>query len=372
MSKKYKEYFDNISPDDKLVENTRKKMLEELNRPAKNYNIKPIVTAAACFLFTVSSIIIVPKLNSPQIAQTPSFTTETTTTTLLSESTTKIEEISQYQTSASIKKETQPIITFTDKEIITTVSETEKSVQILEQTQVYSETVITDEVVETNTPLQITEISLSAVPVTESEIVVTTVPVSETTSVNVRPGQSGGKITSVTDPIECCTITESRISYFTEIKEGDIILNINQGYDYVYNYPDEPLIISNERVEEFFGKNIIPYILSENFTDTKCIGYKYDVDFSSGIIYTFGTETAPDKKTGKFISMSVGEEIPECGYDISYINPVLTEIDGRNFVFGSLYGTNTFACSFENMGVNFKFFFKGYSISEILEIIMSV
>ena len=67
MSNRYKDYFDNISPDKKLTEDTLKKMREEMSNEKKpvRFDIRPFAAVAACAAVTVSALLLSPDLGKP-------------------------------------------------------------------------------------------------------------------------------------------------------------------------------------------------------------------------------------------------------------------------------------------------------------------
>lgn len=69
----YKKYFDKISPDNRLIEDTKKKMMEELNstvyKEKKNIVVyRRIAAAAACLAIVGSAVVMVPKLKNVPVS----------------------------------------------------------------------------------------------------------------------------------------------------------------------------------------------------------------------------------------------------------------------------------------------------------------
>lgn len=66
MSNRYQNYFENIKPDESLVNDTIRKMQEELYSAKKpvSFNIKPVAAVAACVAVTASAIIFSPGMNN--------------------------------------------------------------------------------------------------------------------------------------------------------------------------------------------------------------------------------------------------------------------------------------------------------------------
>lgn len=82
----YKKYFDKISPDSRLLEDTRKKMMEELNSTVYQENrhlivYRKIAAAAACFIIVGSAVIMVPKLKNVPVSPGPGASVMTDQTT---------------------------------------------------------------------------------------------------------------------------------------------------------------------------------------------------------------------------------------------------------------------------------------------------
>jgi len=87
MSNRYKKYFENITPDQSLMDDTIRKMQEELksDKKAVIFDIRPVAAIAACVAVTASAVIFSPGLKKPDISdphdQAVENVTETTANT---------------------------------------------------------------------------------------------------------------------------------------------------------------------------------------------------------------------------------------------------------------------------------------------------
>lgn len=419
MSNNYKKYFDNISPDKKLTEETIQRMNEELNRKGvKNFNIAPFVVAAACIAVTASAVIFAPDLkkeiNTDSIMtdkEAVEIVSETTVTTIsklessgVSETTEEMIISSSYSSdesqsscvSSTEQTRTDSAASNTESAAGPVVSSSKATSYTVTEIPASGTSASLSKITSINSTQESTEVT--TVPsVSETETVTTTEAVisetlsssyseevsKETTLPNLRPGNPDGdkEVTTVPEYNEEPTCSSTSVtanagdgeSYYDTVWVDDTEININYGFEYNYAYPYTADRISIRDAEELMDCSFVPSLLKENFPDTTGVYTRNDKSFRNGVCFTFGEETALDRKSGRFVSMAVSRENLLLGYEASYLNPVFSQVDGKNIIFGTAGGfDDVYFCSFEYNGINYRFLFKGYTPDEMIQTIRSL
>lgn len=419
MSNKYKKYFDNISPDKKLTEETIQKMHEELNRKGvKNFNIAPFAVAAACIAVTASAIIFAPDLKKEinidsimtdkEAVETVSETTVTTVSRSESSSVSKTTGEMIISSSYSSDGSQSAFVSSTEQvctdSVVSNSATTTEPVVVSSQTTSYTVTrvpvsstsVSSSKVTSIYSTPESTEVT--TIPsVSETEAVLTTETVisetlsssyseesmPETTLPNLRPGNPNGdmEVTTVPAYSEAPTCSSNVVttnvsageSYYDTVWVGYTEINVNYGFEYNYAYPYTADRISIRDAEELMDCSFTPSVLKEGFPETTGVYTRNDKSFRNGICFTFGEETSLDRKSGRFVSMAVSKENLLLGYEASYLNPVYSQVDDKNIIFGTAGGfDDVYFSSFEYNGINYRFLFKGYTPEEMIQTIRSL
>lgn len=404
MSDRYKKYFDNISPDEKLVEKTKQKMLDELYKKNKVFNIRYYAAVAACLAFVISAVVLAPSLvNSPLKHGTETGThaaaehiTESTVTDVCETSPPSEKEtdactditsvcqndtekiylttlVSSAETENSHKDENtfSESMTSTESDIvtdITSLSHAPETSEIPETSETYFNTQTTEGM---GIPISAIEGSeFVTVTVYSSSDLILRPGVSETTDITAECTTT---VTQHTDLTEMTSVSYDTSEFCSEIDVDGRTIFLNMGFEYEYNFPAYAQKVSMENARTHFGKSFVPPPLLELYPQETGYANKYDRDYSEGICYVFGEETYIDKLSGRFVSMTVSNSETSYGYNISCIRPVSTVINGEEYIFGTMeIYKNVYFCQFIHDEIYYKFLFKGYSAEEMMEIILAL
>ena len=388
----YKKYYDKVSPNQKLIEETKAKMFEELES-SQERNItfmttsRRYIAAAACFVLIGATLAIVPNLSKMPVGNN---IPEATTTTTIVVTQAVVDETISY--SESISTTTQPVgttyikydTTVSSELVDTVISSTSdtlpvQSITTYSQTQAVSQTQSVGEV--TQTPVSKTEVQVTTVSdkvttqsnesvsseVTEVTTISTVSQVSEittlpvTTTKNYKPG--------VTEPsTEITTTVSHSISvednyYVEEIAEiGDVC--INRSYDYEFLAFSSVSFVTRDDASEFF--DAIPKALVDGNEDIVGIVQQYDNTFKNGVGFNFISDT------GKEIFLSLGKGHPVERYKVYGDNLQKNVInDCEYFITQVTKYSDVYICTFTKNDMYYNFKFEGYTPAEIFKILLS-
>lgn len=399
----YKKYYDKVSPDQKLVDETKIKMLEELAKTQRE-NItfwtasRRYIAAAACFVLIGATIAIVPNLQKIPVAENNINKNAVTTTVtsikpddealpVTSVTTQKEDKIVSEKVTTVTSDTRQDITALTGITLQTTVSskQSDTNSQSVRETTVYSENTTQSEV---NTqPTQTDKPDTPAVtqpPVTTqkpeissfSEPIVTDVPDVPQTTTGVlattpavtttkifKPGGATTDITTQAVSQSSSDITGEKNFYTKEISGiGEVCVNLS--YDYESVLFSNVSLVTRDDAAEFF--DAIPTKLVDENVEIIGIAEQYDNTFKNGISFDLSDEH------GRNAFISIGKGTFAHRYKVYCKSPEITVIDGCDYNITEITKyDDVFICTFskDNMYYNFKF--EGYTIEEIFDILLS-
>ncbi len=413
--KDYIKYFDKISPDNKLVEDTKRRMTEELNSTVYQENhiivYKKIAAAAACFAIVGSAVLIVPKLKNAPVSTKPAITSVSSQPDgngLICE-TTVSDPGKGITTSLTIKtKESVPgssaelPVTTANKENtkspvvsqpVKSKSVSESSVSVSESVRAAESSGNTDKTVDPDNSGVVTEnaVSSAAETVTQRSSDENSVKDPEISdSIHSIGGGSGSEQTSA-DPVQNQDKNETKEYTYNGEK---YIVNLLSNVDYIsesekasddssyncYHYKnnsDEKKEKCYSEIRAFAEKNSFD---SDDIVPEYLIDNKNDFSLSVGedfFIYEF--DPSHSGASGKdFISLGISgtssdPAIKPAGYNmISTDKMVSNSINGIDFYLGNLVKDKCYCVSFEHNGLQYRILFKEYDFGDIIKYIQTL
>lgn len=404
----YKKYFDKVSPEQNLVEQTKKKMYDELNNQSSSKNniresfIRYGILAACAVIATVS-VAVVPKPGKTNITdqdciqsnnQIDKSSTDIQYTSLTQKNTNignsvvasessdvgsaeKITVIDGYVT-------TNPVYYFDKNESDFGNSVKNTSAATNKGTQSVSIPKHTSDNFQTSSPKLTQIIVTSAIPVSDVVTMpaITVPPITTivgtadsvisytTTCPDYRPGLpdiTGGTNDGDSD-------VPDHVYYIADVQtynySGKIYMNIENEYkapSFTNSIPS-----SMDEVKKYFGKDICPQQLIDQYPDY-LIKAEGNCSLENGIGMIFGEYTGLDLKNSKYVVMSASDNNNTClGYTIFSANPLYTSINGKTYTFSVLSQyPDAYFCSFEQDGIYYNFCFKNYDLADIIQLILS-
>ena len=424
MNDRYKKYFDSISPEKKLTEDTLAKMYEELNcvSEPKKFDIKLWAALAVCTAAAVSAVLFSPDIknignsNSDNLpaAENPSVTLNTTVCTsectgshthsiVLTELSQGIScEYTDSLVSSSVQDpaavpESKPSsgTAVTDKTSSEPVLTAGGKVTTPEKVDVTEKNTETEKVTEVTTKAE-TRVTADATLPSFNEPELTHACTTAKNPEGGLPPQATTKVTSLDTPVSTMVSSESASipdvedpavqptaeptskppgaeNWYTEYIDGYEI-KINYA-EYCYDNSvgnEEPVELS--KAEEVLGKGIIP----ESALSMSSEHYSYagagDSSFDYGFCMSIGTTGIPVADQDDYILFSVSpSDYSTSGYTPVYYNPSYTYINGRSLCFGvadELPGV--YFCTFNKNNLRYRIMVRGYSLYDLVYIITNM
>lgn len=408
----YKKYFDQVSPEQNLIEDTKKRMLQELNNSSVNnkkctkISFMRYGVLAACAAIAAVSVAMVPKPVKTNIPDSDSvadenqidrtFTDTQTTSSVTKKKTTSVNS-AVIPSVSSVGTENDQIISG----IITTVNSYPPDSNVPQQINTKNSSPVTTTTISkyyTDVPKQTVGHTQSepSSPTLNSETVAVTTnlpcctmpvtyPASSTvpeTSTNTgcqtlpefKPGSSPNK-DPATDIGGGPPLGGADHVYYNEYVEADGYSgNINVNIENEYYAPrfKNTVSISLDMAQRYFGTDICPQILKDQYPDFVVqTDDKYGLENGVGMI--FGEYSGLDVKDSKYIVMAVSEmESNPLGYMLYMGNPLQTYINENGYTFAVLSQyTDTCFCSFQRDGLYYNICFKGYNLTDIVQLLLS-
>ena len=382
---KFKKYYSKVLPDQKLVEDTKEKMIEEIMKddiPQKPsiFVLNKYMAFAACVALTVVALLLVHNLqNKVPVTETEMCQTQTGSQSYNNSQTDKIrsdstaadtkKSTSYHNKDQANKKDSESVVTtapFYQKSTIADTIENKKTNQTHRHTEAYIPDVIPVTPERSDKITQAQTEAVKETPITAPSAPATNVV---TTDINLKPGVTANSKIVVPPPTN--PDSEHVKPQYSVITVGENIINLNNSYVYDNNIPAERKEVSVSKADEYFGTEVIPQGLRENYPDTVGWADKYDPDYNSGIGFIFGTESPFYKSNTSFIAMNVAKTDPFYGYSFKCENPVYTEINGCSYNIGIFSDSlsEIYYCRFSKNGICYNLCFKGYSIEKAMQIV---
>lgn len=397
----YKKYFDKISPDNRLIEDTKKKMMEELNSTVykeKNHIVvyRKIAAAAACFAIVGSAVVMVPKLRNAPVStkKNPSVQinqSESTSVTSIAESEKSLSTSVYSKINEQVSKKTsvEPAVTSAYTNAGTSKSVSASSVEA-----------------SVNNGRPVTSAKVTEKPVTESKTKETEAVSEAPVSSNVSEKPVSEVKTSSSNNIETSFHGIGGSENYTHSEEtsseSSIIIRQVDGFDYTINLIsnvispklgedrnktvkteyfrkqngiDEiiPLIEDMVSSTGFDNKDVIPmgFISSEDFNDI------YLECTSNDMVFEFNPFNSGAGEE-KFISFAVSKngEIGNimkpigslCVTDLKGIDNSVFSDDGM-FI-GYIPSASCYCVSFDINGLKYRILFNGYEFDDVIDYIL--
>ena len=397
----YKKYFDKISPDNRLIEDTKKKMMEELNSTVykeKNHIVvyRKIAAAAACFAIVGSAVVMVPKLRNAPVStkNNPSVQinqSESTSVTSIAESEKSLSTSVYSKINEQVSKKTsvEPAVTSAYTNAGTSKSVSASSVEA-----------------SVNNGRPVTSAKVTEKPVTESKTKETEAVSEAPVSSNVSEKPVSEVKTSSSNNIETSFHGIGGSDNYTHSEEtsseSSIIIRQVDGFDYTINLIsnvispklgedrnktvkteyfrkqngiDEiiPLIEDMVSSSGFDNKDVIPmgFISSEDFNDI------YLECTSNDMVFEFNPFNSGAGEE-KFISFAVSKN-GEIGNIIKPIGSLcVTDLKGiDNSIFsddgmfiGYIPSASCYCVSFDINGFKYRILFNGYEFDDVIDYIL--
>lgn len=392
MSNRYKEYFDNISPDKKLTEDTLRKMREEMSMEKKRirFDIRPFAAVAACAAITVTALIISPDLKNtsgkPDIndaaVENAAVTAEaeiTVSDLSVSDSSaayiayntvSETEAVTTGISSVSVKESEHcvslvPSVTHRTEQVKSSVSSLSASETDIKSEEIITEAAVTQQVV---VPA-FTENIVTDEPESPKE----TEKITQTARPDLRPGQVHDS-TDVTVPQSTVPpLIDNSFTFYKTEKVFGTEIYLNYGVDYYCPVPRNVIPRAISYAEEKFDLKVLSESITDNYDITSCYSDSRDPELDYGICITIGDETDLDSFSGKFISITAALDEPYYGFDQSYFESVFTNIKGNSYLFGIDRNlSDVYFCRFSKNGLSYKIAFKGYSLDEAVSFVSQI
>jgi len=402
-SNEYKKYFDNVSPDQELVNRTRNMMLSELGTDASSGGIRKISykkygMIAVCAAAAAVAIIASPKIGSSD--KNSFINTEINNSA-------EVTSVSEKYNSAEITT------AVTDKNGVTGVLSTSPKTKVSDHplsrqtadnsvlTEVYSAVTIDSSSNNTKIPAvssvpvssEVTEAQTAAPPVNDetgipSETVQADKPeVSVTVIPNFRPGVTSSSETTYisvssetaahsTDGVPDNREPSDNNDYVETVKAVyngiEYSVNINKEYDYSTPRIMDKDSIGIQTAENYFGKDFLPSFVYDDKSSLRIFVSDID-DPGTGIYFVSGTQTLLSDRNSRFAAIAVSDNGTDLRYSVPYENEAVpTEIGPcRTVIWQLVQYDDVYICSYIKNGYRYDICFKGYSINEITEIIMN-
>ncbi len=386
----YKKYFDQVSPEQNLIEETKKKMLDEINKPlvcsSKNTRVSFIRYGilTACAAAAAVSVALVPKPANTHISDSDncsgnnqvdrSFTTVTdlSATTIISSKKTS-SPIKNPNYSENIENTCQTPVTPNNAD---SVNDTDTTVPVTEvPTQSITRTIETAVPQYTSAPSQTAYVPPQTRPQTDSIHTAPQCTVVVTAPAGYRPGASGGNqeggpvnTPMVTQP--CCLEQIYKIEK-AEISGIETDIYVNVEYDYIAPLLKNTTDVSAEDAAQYFGDGYCPGNLSNMYPDFK-MKMPEEYGLEDGMCMIFGEHTGLDEKNSKFAVVTLSKGYTNLKYAAFSYKPLLTVINGTQYSFTALSQYNdVYFCSFEKNGFYYDLCFKGFDLDQIIETLLS-
>ncbi len=406
----YKNYFDKISPDNRLIEDTKKKMMEELNSTVykEKHNIfvyRRIAAAAACFAIVGSAVVMVPKLkNAPVSNNNNSSVKIEQTDTSCSESVSESEKSSSASVESKIKESTykksstELNITVTDTDLSKAVSVTDTPVNSGKKAVSSKETEKKDTSYNT-IPKESDTVSVSEPPATENKPESkapeeTNIPDTEENEFHGAGGvdqKEDSKTPSGAD------VTEDSSTFSIQIGSENYTVNLISSAYFKNHILNDNEIIQSDYLRKSAGKEkIISTVESKtskcgfNVKDSVPLDFiiKNDVNdlsfecTSSDLIL----EINPSNSSAggeKFISFAVSGKgevgnimKPKgtlCAAELNGIDNSIFDQNGNEGVYiGFIPSTSSYCASFDLNGFKYRIMFNGYEFEDVIDYLQNL
>lgn len=406
----YKKYFDKISPDSRLIEDTKKKMMEELNSTVykeKNHIVvyKRIAAAAACFAIVGSAVVMVPKLKNVPVSTNNNSAIqieqkETSSVTISSEAEKSSSVSSKEKESASNKSSTESVVTSADKNSVKPVSVSVTEAPVNNKQQVISSKETVNKTIPSDKPNSESKaVSVPEAPV--SSAVTEKVIIDET-----KPGSSDGDDTRFHGIGGSDAALPSEDGLNSDTNEETIVCKQIGNKNYNINLISSAVFYSHiveqkEKVKsEYFKKSdgqdtivskiegmasgcgfddkaVIPlnFILSDDSNDIslECT--------SNDLIFEFNPSNS-SAGGEKYISFAVSKKgdvgykmKPKgklCATELNEIdNSIFSESNNEGVYIGVISSNECYCVAFDFDGLKYRVLFNGYEFEDVLNYIQT-
>jgi len=398
-SNEYKKYFDNVSPDQELVNRTRNMMLSELRADTESGTIRKISykkygMIAVCAAAAAVTIIVSPKigsrdnkfLNKPEINNSAEVTSVSENSNHA-----EITSVSTDMNSMSVELITSSVTSVSDQPLLSSADDKTRSTEKLfpvtsdlsvDQTRIPAVSSVPESSAANS--VQVTVPSKAEETVISSETMHSEPEVSVSVIPNFRPGvtssseitYTSGSATHSTDgapdaePPSVDTDYVETVKAVYNGKEYPVYLNMEYDFDAPHIMDKDSISIQN--AENYFGNDFWPSFSEAEKTAVRIFVSDAD-DPGSGIYFVAGKQTSLSERNSKFAAVSVSDNGTELRYSVPYeYEAVPTVIDSCNVVFWKLVQyDDVYICSYMKNEHKYDICFKGYSINDITEVIMN-
>lgn len=409
MNDRYKKYFDNISPEKKLTEDTLAKMYRELEvvSEPKKFDFRIWAALAACTAAAVSAVLFSPDIRNTGNSNSENFpvaenSSETLSTTICTSECTGSHTHSVVFTELSTDTSfeyTDTLISSVQHEVPVSAGTVSSAYEVTNAHKTTSEPVFTESVgVTSSEKIDVTE-SVSETPET------TTLPEDKDNTLPPDICEPETTPCCTTGMQECVTITpdyEKPVSTMMSSEPAGIVDDpINSGSSGESGNPDEGgwyteyingyeiyinyavycygvSVTEEERVElskaeEVLGKGFIP----ESALSMSQLNYSYanawDSSFDRGFCMSIGTTRKPVVGQDSYIHFSVSPSRPDTlGFVPVYEEPVYTYVNGTEYCFGVSNLFSNSYCTFFKNGLYYRIMFRGYELCDLIDMIFSI
>lgn len=402
-SSEYKKYFDNVSPDQELVNKTRNMMLSELGSAVSSgrsgkISYKKYGMVAVCAAAAAVAIIVSPKIggkgNNGFNSTVNDNSAEIPAVSVITDNSPEITSDGTDPSGMPAAAVTSDITSVSDPSFM--ISVTENKLFTKEQSVITS----ASPVYNTNVPAVTSAPETAAVndshvtaPVTAEEIPIYSQTLKQEepeTSVSIIPNFRPG-VTSSAETTDI-PVTESAASsadssgnaqppaeksdYIDTVKSVyngiEYSVYLNKEYDYNTPHIMDKDSISIKDAEDCFGNDLWPSASEEDKSSMRIFASDKN-DPGSGIYFISGRQTSLSDRNSRFAAVSISDNGTDLRYSVSdESEAVSTVIDSCTVVLWQLVQyDDVYICSYLKNGHRYDVCFKGYSINEITEIIMN-
>ncbi|MDO5558162.1 MAG: hypothetical protein Q4F95_01035 [Oscillospiraceae bacterium] len=398
----YRQYFDQIRPDDKLVEATKQMMQNEL-RPEvspdrhKIFKVNRYLALTACAAIAAASVLIVPKLSDDvPVSEVPSTTvlSDTSdingdTSAVQSDSTSATDKNNSHAYTGSSASEKTEAAVNTKNSAASAGTSAQKHQQQPTVTdrpaQNNNQPAATDIPVQSNNTASQTQPGTvsthQTLPATEEPPASTKQP-AETMNTTTSYGKPHA--TSKPDQSDILITTSPADNAATSQTSTDMAIDgVNYSNSYIRNVAGTPLSVSYDDCREHFGYDVIPQCLRDLAPEASGTVEQGFYEYKTGAVFTYGTQGPLNSKNSVFISITVSDAayVSEngsdelLGYKFFCYQPEMTQVGDKSCLIGRYYsdrGSDVYFCEFENKGVYYTMCFCNYSLERMIDVINNI